>query len=617
MTQPIKNLFFNVRIDLWICLLLVFFTLGLYFQVGTFDFINYDTPTYVYENSYVQDGLTARGIKWAFTTLHFSNWHPLTWLSHMLDVQLYGLEPGRHHLTSVLFHVANVLLLFGILRRMTADVWRCGIVAVLFALHPLHVQSVVWVAERKDLLSTLFGLLTLLFYLRYVTNRGIGRYLLMLSFFILSLMAKPMLVTLPFAMLLLDYWPLQRYPFQIRNKLYYADRSTDTILFLIAEKLPLFVMSAGSCLVTLIAQKGGGAVGSIETYPLSLRAANALVSYMSYIGKLFWPVNLAVIYPYNWELPVWQICSAFMVIAGMSGFAIKFIKSKPWLMVGWLWYLGTLVPVIGLVQVGTQAMADRYTYIPLIGIYIIIAWGLFDLLARWRYRKAGLVVVPVVIIGVLMGVSWKQIGYWKNTGTLLKRAVELNGANYRAYNNIGTDLLRTGKTLEAIENFKMALEIHPSSALAHFNLGLAFSEQGRLKEALQSCANAVQVNPDYTEAYVCQGKALLRLGKPDQAVLSYLEAIRANPEYAPAYTSLGFAYYQLGETAKAFPQYLKAIQIDPQFAEAYNGAGAALIKMGEARKATVFFREALRVDPDYAAAHNNLKNTLAALQNNR
>jgi tetratricopeptide (TPR) repeat protein len=567
----------------------------------------------------------------------------------MLDVQLYGLEPGRHHLTSVLFHIANILLLFGVLRRMTGDLWRCSIVAVLFALHPLHVQSVAWIAERKDVLSTFFGFLTLVLYLRYVAYRGIGRYLLMLLFFMLGLMAKPMIVTLPFVMLLLDYWPLQRYPFQIVKNVNNADRPTDTIFFLVAEKIPLFIISAGSSLITLIAQKGGGAVGSIEAFPFHLRIANALIAYMSYILKLFWPVNLAAIYPYNWEIPVWQVWAACFFIAGISWLSIKWYQSRPWFLVGWLWYLGTLFPVIGLVQVGTQAMADRYTYIPLIGIYIIIAWGLFDLLGRWRYRKVGLVIIAVALISVLMVVSWKQIGYWKNTVTLLKRAVEVTGANYMAYNNIGQGLLLAGKAGEAIENFKKALEINPRSAIAHFNLGVALSGQGKLKEALESCTEAVRVKPDFAEAYNCQGKAQLRLGKPDQAVLSYQQAIKINPTYAEAYNNLGNALFRLGKndkalasyqqaitidsayaeaykslgeywyhtdhSEKALPNFVQAIKINPQFAEAYNGAGAALIRMGAAQKATAFFREAVKIDPEYVAAQNNLKNTLAALRN--
>ena len=612
-----KETFLNVRPDFWICLFLVLSIIVVYYQVSTFDFINYDTQKYVYNNRYVKAGLTANGISWAFTTTYFSNWHPLTWLSHMLDVQLYGLNPGRHHLTNLLLHIANALLLFGVLKRMTGDLWQCGCVAALFALHPLHVESVAWVAERKDLLSTLFGLLALGFYLRYVAYRGIGRYLLVLLFFILGLTAKPMIVTLPFVLLLLDYWPLQRYQFQIVKRVGNAAKQSDTYFFLVVEKIPFFIISAGSCLVTLYAQTAGGSVGSIDSYPLNLRISNALISYMSYIVKLIWPVKLSAIYPYNWGLPVWQVWAAFFFITGISWLAIKYYQSKPWFLVGWLWYLGTLVPVIGLVQVGMQAMADRYTYIPLIGIYIIIAWGLRDLLARWRYRKVGFIAIVMAMVSVLMVVSWQQIGYWKNSVTLFKRAVEVTEANYMAYNNIGQGLLMTGKAGEAIKHFKKSLEINPRSAIAHFNLGLALSEQGSLKEGLQSCAEAVRVKSDFAEAYNCQGKAQLRLGMPDQAVLSFLQAIRINPEYAEAYNNLGNAHYRLGKPDKALPDYLQAIRINPQYADAYNNAGAALIRMGRSHKAVAFFKEAIRIDPDYIEAQNNLSSVLAVLTDSK
>jgi hypothetical protein len=374
---------FNVRPEVWICLFLVLSIIVVYYQVNTFDFVHYDTDKYVFNNISVKAGLTAKGISWAFTTTYFSNWHPLTWLSYMLDVHLYGLNPRTHHLTSLLLHIANALLLFGVLRRMTGDLWRCSCVEAFFALHPLHVESVAWVAERKDVLSTLFGLLTLGFHLRYVKYHGIGRYLLVLLFFILGLMAKPMIVTLPFVLLLLDYWPLQRFQFPIINKVNNAPtQQIDTIFFLVLEKLPLFIIATGSCLVTLYAQMAGRSVASIDTFPLKLRISNALISYLGYIVKMIWPVKLAAIYPYNWELPVWQIWAASFFITGISWLSIKWYQSKPWFLLGWLWYLGTLVPVIGLVQVGMQPMADRYTYIPLIGIFIIIAWGLFDLLAR-------------------------------------------------------------------------------------------------------------------------------------------------------------------------------------------------------------------------------------------
>jgi tetratricopeptide (TPR) repeat protein len=450
----------------------------------------------------------------------------------------------------------------------------------------------------------------------------------------------------------LDYWPLQRFQFPIINKVNNAPtQQIDTIFFLVLEKLPLFIIATGSCLVTLYAQMAGRSVASIDTFPLKLRISNALISYLGYIVKMIWPVKLAAIYPYNWELPVWQIWAASFFITGISWLSIKWYQSKPWFLLGWLWYLGTLVPVIGLVQVGMQPMADRYTYIPLIGIFIIIAWGLFDLLARSRYPRVGFVAIGLAIVSVYMVVSWKQVGYWKNSSTLFKRAVDVTEANFMAYNNIGKVLLTTGKAGEAIKHFEKSLEINPRSAIAHFNLGLAFSGQGRLKEALESCTEAVRVYPDFAAAYNCQGKAQLHLGKPDQAVLNYQQAIKIDPTYVEVYNNLGNALFRLGkhdqaiasykqaitidpayaqaykslgefwyhndQVEKALPNFMQAIKINPQLAEAYNGAGAALVRMGQAQKATAFFREAVKINPDYVAARNNLKTMLTALNKSK
>jgi tetratricopeptide (TPR) repeat protein len=646
-----RNTFLNVRPDFWIYLFLMLSIIVVYHQVSTFDFVNYDTDKYVYYNKYVKAGLTAKGINWAFTTTFLSNWHPLTWLSYMLDVQLYGLDSGRLHLTNLLLHIANALLLFGILRRMTGALWQCGCVAALFALHPLHVESVAWVAERKDLLSTLFGLLTLSYYLRYVKYRGIGRYLLVLLFFILGLMSKPMIVTWPFVLLLLDYWPLRRYQFQIAKNVDFARNPTDTNFYLVLEKIPLIIISAGSCLVTLYAQMEGGAVGSLGTFPFKLRVVNALTAYMSYLGRLIWPVDLAAMYPYNWELPVWQVWAACFVIAGLSWLSIKWYQARPWFLVGWLWYLGTLVPVIGLVQVGMQPMADRYTYIPLIGIYIILAWGLFDLLAQWRNQRVRFVAIVLAIVCVLMVFSWKQIGYWKNSVILFQRAVDVTENNYAAENNLGLSLFVKGKYAAAGEHFKKSLEINPRFATAHMNMGRVLAQQGQLEEALRLYAKAlaekpdfvavynyagiahdrlgnteqavlnyqqaIQIDPTFAEAHNNLGDALFRLGKLDKAFASYQQAININPAYAEAYNSLGEFWYHTGHSEKAFPNFVLAIKSNPRFAEAYNGAGAALIRMGEARKATAFFREAVKIDPDYVAAQNNLKNSLTALNKNR
>ena len=572
------KIFVNVRREVWICMFLVLVTLAVYFQVGKFDFTNYDTAEYVYENRYVKDGLTAESIRWAFSAIHRSNWHPLTWLSHMLDVQLFGLNPGAHHWTSVVFHMTNTLLLFMVLRLMTGNIWRCGFVALLFAIHPLHVQSVAWIAERKDLLSTFFGLLAIWGYIRYVQFPTIGRFMPVLLFFILSLMAKPMMVTLPFVLLLLDYWPLERFRFGFKPEVSPHSQRSALKAALMLEKIPLLVVSAVSCIITVYAQQAGGAIGSSVAYPFHVRMANALISYVSYIGQMIWPSNLAVFYPYPGVLPGWQVFVAGILLAGITCLAIRFVKSKPWLIVGWLWFLGTLVPVIGLVQVGTQAMADRYTYVPLIGLFIILAWGVPDLLKRFRYQKFGLAVITALVTITLTIVSWEQVKIWQSSVTLFERALAVTKNNFVAHNNLGHYRLNEGRLTDAIDHFTKAVEINPKFELAYLNLGVALSRQGKIDEAIRSYTRALQVKPDYVVAY----------------------------------NNLGNALYRQGKYQKAISNYLQAMQIDPNYEEAYNGIGAVLIRLGEIEKAVVFFKKALQINPDNTNAQNNLNSTLAA-----
>jgi tetratricopeptide (TPR) repeat protein len=571
---------FNHRYGIAICLFLIFVTLAVFWQVGSFDFDNYDSADYVYENRHVKAGVTADSLRWAFTTTHASNWHPVTWLSHMLDVQIFGLNPGAHHWTSVVFHLSNVLLLFLILHRMTGYIWRSAFVAALFAIHPLHVESVAWIAQRKDLLSTFFCLLAIWAYVRYARFPTVGRFMPVLLFFILSLMAKPMMVTLPFVLLLLDYWPLGRISFGFKPQASSLSQHTGLKAGLILEKLPLLVASAASCVVTVYAQQAGGAVGSLAAYPLMVRIANALVAYLGYIGKMFWPTNLAVIYPHPGMPPEWRSMIAGILLAGITGLALKFAKSKPWFIVGWLWFLGTLVPVIGLVQVGTQAIADRYTYMPLIGLFIMLAWAGPDLLKRFRYQKVGLAVITTLVTIVLTIVSWGQVKTWQSSVTLFERALAVTKGNYVAHHNIGQYHLKAGRLSEAIDHFTNAVEINPKFELAHLSLGVALSRQGKI----------------------------------DDAIRFYTRALALKPDYVLAYNNLGNARYRQGKYREAISHYLQAIQIDPDYAEAYNGIGAALIRLGETDKALVFFKKALKINPDHTAAQNNLKNTLAATQ---
>ena len=571
--------FLRVRREFWIYLLLVLITLIVYLQVVSFEFINYDTDRYVFENQYVMAGITQRSIGWAFTTIYASNWHPLTWLSHMLDVEFFGLDSGWHHFSNVLFHCGNAILLFWVLVRMTGDIWKCSLIAALFAIHPLHIQSVAWVAERKDVLSTFFGLLTVGSYLRYVQSLRIGTYMPVLIFFILGLMSKPMLVTLPFLLLLFDYWPLKRIDIRINSGSDSNGSRMAAGISLIVEKIPLFLLSAASCMVTLHVQQEGGAVGTLTLYPLDIRIVNALVSYASYIWKMIWPVNLAVVYPYPSEFRWWQIGASCLMLTGISSLALKNYKARPWLFVGWLWYLGTLIPVIGLVQAGSQAMADRYTYVPLIGIFIVLVWGLSDLFERFHIKQFSAIIITISILGVLIAVSRSQVGYWQNSITLFERALDVTKNNYVAHNNLGHRLLELEKTDDALKHFEKSLEINSEFEIAHLNLGLALSRKGKLDEAIEHYTKALQINPHYSVAYNNLGNAWYRLDKPD----------------------------------KAYRHYLAAIKINSTYSEAYNNLGAASIRMGDPKRAVFFFRKALEINPEFVSAQNNLNNTLFAL----
>jgi len=454
--------------DVLLCLFLVVLTLAVYRQVQNFDFVNFDDHMYITENRHVKEGLTLKSTIWAFTTIHAANWHPLTWLSHMLDCQFFGMNSGRHHLTNLFFHITNSLLLFFVFRKMTGSSWQSGFVAALFALHPLHVESVAWVSERKDVLSAFFWMLTMWSYVWYVEHPGINRYLLVLLFFILGLMAKPMLVTLPFVLLLLDFYPLSRFQFQQSDDgNIFQQRSI--YLRLVLEKLPLFVLAAISSAVTLYAQKRGGAVMSLDVIPIKVRIANALVSYIKYIEKMIYPSELAVLYPFQGMLPWWEITGAGLLLVSISFLAIRVIKQSPYYAVGWLWYIGTLVPVIGLVQIGRQSMADRYTYIPLIGLFIVIAWGVPEIVAQWRHRKILLTIFATVLLSILMTVTWKHLRHWGNSITLFEHTLEVTSNNYLAHNNLGVALDIQGRTQEAIDHYLKALRIKPDYVEAHNN----------------------------------------------------------------------------------------------------------------------------------------------------
>lgn len=471
-----------------LCLALTAATLAVFGQVRDHDFITYDDCEYVVQNPHVRPGLTLDGLAWALTSTRASNWHPLSWLSHMTDCDLYGLNPSGHHLNSLLFHAANTLLLLLLLKRMTGALWRSFLVAALFALHPLHVESVAWVAERKDVLSALFWMLTLLAYAGYSKRPGIRRYLLALAFFGLGLMAKPMLVTLPFVMLLLDYWPLRRLKWE---------RAPTGLLLM--EKIPFFLLSAATSVVTFMVQQKWGAV--VQEIPLGIRFANALCSYGVYLAKVFWPISLAFHYPHPLgSIPAWQVAGSGVFLVCMTYLSFRFSSRLPYLTVGWLWYLGTLIPVIGIIQVGSHAMADRYTYIPLIGPFIALSWGTADITSRWPRVKGPSVALWICLL-VSFGIgSWVQAETWKDSMTLYRHAIRVTAGNLTAHQNLGNVLAREGRLNEAAEHIREVLRLRPGHAPAHNNLANVLVKQGRIDEGIAHYREALRIRPDFPEA---------------------------------------------------------------------------------------------------------------------
>lgn len=505
----------RTKVHLLLAFLLVVATAVAYWQVLVSDFVLYDDDVYVMRNPIVQEGLTLSGIRWALGTKFNANWHPLTWMSHMAVCQLFGLNASSHHAVNLLLHVLSTLLLFSVLRRMTRSDYRSAFVAALFAIHPLHVESVAWVSERKDVLSTFFWFLTMWAYVRYVESPSVRRQMIVIAAYALGIMAKPMLVTLPFVLLLLDYWPLRRLGKKATKA---ADKQT-TVFDLVWEKVPLFGIAAMSCVMTYQAQQIGGAVASKDLLPLSIRLANALVAYIAYITKTIWPAKLAVFYPHPVDtLPHWQVAGSAILLTVISVAVVFVAKNRPYLTVGWLWYVGTLVPVIGLVQVGEQAMADRYTYIPLVGLFIAVTWAIGDLLTvtvdpntnaasdSSRIRRSvrlATVVVGVGIIAALMVRTWIQVGYWRNSLSLFAHAVEVTENNYAMHAKLGMALAAENRTDEAIAEYRKAIRARPDFGIAHHNLAVLLYETGQYAEAWKEVhlaeASGTRVHPQLIE----------------------------------------------------------------------------------------------------------------------
>jgi tetratricopeptide (TPR) repeat protein len=605
-------------------LLLLFLVLAAFCRVLTNKFVSYDDQLYVTGNFHVQSGLTLAGVKWAFSTMAGANWHPLTWLSHMLDYNLFRLQPWGHHLTSLLLHAANAVLTFIVLQRMTGAFWRSWFVAALFGLHPMHAESVAWVAERKDVLSLFFGWLTLWAFLRYAssitrprstpvsppsspssssTSLGFSphprfsspafAYFLSLFFFACGLMCKPMLVTLPCVLLLLDYWPLRR----LEN---------NRIGFLVLEKAPFILLAAVASVITWVAQQTGNAITNTAALPMGDRLENVLVAYVIYLGKLFLPVHLAVIYPFqnNWPLGTVVLCGA--VLAGITVAAAATRRRWPWFLVGWLWFLGTLVPVIGLVQVGSQGMADRYSYWPFVGLFIVISWGIELMTRNWRHRTVIGCGTAAAAIALCAALSWRQEGFWKNDATLFQHAVSVTQDNFIALANLGQYELEQGHTDRAIDLNRQSIQLMPNFATAYGQLGMALCKAGHPDEGIHDLRQALQMDPKLGQTHADLADALAQTGQYDEAIMEYQEAIRLEPDNLDACDRMGVALESAGRLDDAVACLENAVRLYPGFIDARNNLGLAFEDQGRLDQALAEYQEALRLDPAFARGHFNL-----------
>jgi tetratricopeptide (TPR) repeat protein len=624
------------------CLALGLVTLVLYLPAVRYDFLAFDDQEYVTENPHVRAGLTLKGLVWAFG-FHASNWHPLTWVSHMLDCQIYGLNPAGHHLTNVLLHAANTVLLFLVLSWMTGGLWRSAIVAALFGWHPLHVESVAWVAERKDVLSGFFFMLTLLAYVRYVEKSETRNpkseasqksefwkrsvfYALALLFFALGLMSKPMVVTLPFVLLLSDFWPLRRIQFPI------ADYRT--IFDLLREKVPFLALTTIACILTVIAQAQAHSVASTAGLHMLSRITHALVAYLHYIGVIFWPRHLAIYYPYKLSVPPMEVLGSGLVLGIISMVALRFARKYPSLLVGWLWFLGMLVPVIGLVQVGEQAWADRYTYLPSFGLFVAVVWGIWELFQSQSSECSavldrasgdavrtphptfaemvgrGVLTAPgILMIGMavtLVILASLQLRYWTNTRTLFEHTANVTRNNYMAVTLLGSLDAKEGKLVEAIERYKTALSWKSDYPEAHFFLGNAFDRQGKLDEAISEYKKALGFKPIQEETHILLGVALAKQKRYDEAVSHYRVALELNPESAVAHNNLARVLHTQGRFDEAIEHYSAALRLDPGLAEAHNNVGILLLAQGKLIHGVTELREAVRLSPDNRESAYNL-----------
>jgi len=568
-----------------ICVSLAAVTLAAFWPVRHQQFVNFDDDIYVTENPHVVNGLTLDGVRWAFTTTRGTHWWPLTWLSHMLDCQLFGLNAGAHKLVSVAVHIASALLLFLVLQRMTGEAWPSAFIAAVFALHPLRVESVAWVAERKDVLCTLFWMLTLWAYARYVERPGTGRYIWIVAFFVLGLLAKPMIVTLPVVLLLLDVWPLRR------------KAGPRQLAF---EKLPLFALAVAASVATVWVTRSARAVVSTEVIPVGDRIANALISYARYLGEMIWPQNLAVLYPFPAAWPLWQVAGAAVLLVLVSAVTVREAQRRPYLLIGWLWYLVTLLPVIGLVQVGLQSAADRFTYVPLVGIFIGMAWSVADWVADRPYARVAAGAGAAAALCGCVVATRLQLRYWQDSVTLFRRAVAVTSGNFIARGNLGVALCNQGRFDDGIAQLTEALRLSPRYAYAQNHLGRAYFLAGRTNDAIAHLRRAVELAPNDAAGHNNLGIALAAVGKRDEAITEFTEAVRLRPDYALAQANLGGVLVDMGRTAEALSHLREALRLKPDLAAAHFQLGEALALQGKGGEAREHLDIAVKLDPNLA-----------------
>jgi tetratricopeptide (TPR) repeat protein len=581
----------------WVCAGLVLATLLVYFPTTAHPFINFDDPQYVAENPPVLDGVTAAGIRWAFTTGHAGNWHPLTWLSHMLDVELFGADAGRHHLVSVALHAANAALLFLVLLTMTGALWRPAIVAALFALHPTHVESVAWIAERKDVLSTFFWLLAMWAYSAYAASPSPRRYLVVAIAMIAGLLSKPMVVTLPFVFLLLDVWPLRR-------------TLTTPWRRLAVEKIPLLALSIVSGVVTFLVQREAGAVRALDVLPVPRRIASAALGYWEYLWKTIWPADLALLYPHPASVSWLLVAAAIAGLIVASLVVVRAGRQMPWLAVGWFWFLGTLVPVIGLVQVGSQRIADRYTYVPTIGLFVIAAWGGAELLRRTRIDRRLLASGVAALLVVHGSLAHAQVRRWSSSIGIWQHTIAVTSGNARAHNHLGHALAAAGRDAEALEAYETALRFNPDSPEALNNMGALLARHGDNEPAIVAFERAIGLAPALPHARGNLGLALVHAGRPAEAVVHLEEAVRQAPGNAELWRRLGIALAMTERPQDAIGALENAVRLEPGDAVTHNALGAAYGGTGRSNEAVEQYREAVRLDPALFEARANLGRTL-------